>query len=147
MSASAMMSAPARTAGQLVAGHLAAEEWAERMARAGLPQRFILRLYMFARLNAGGGLFDPSSPAASEQASLLFEVVSPIVGQITARAGDRVVVLPLQTAWTVAVVREFDGRWAPVQRSCPDLGSLAALERDGAIRYLSCGIRPQKVTA
>ncbi len=144
MSAPAILLAPAN---QRTAANVAAEEWADRMAKAGLPQRYILRLYMFARLNAGGGLFDPRSPAVSEDASLLFDVLSPIVGQITARAGDRLAVVPLQTAWTVAVVRMIGGQWKPVQHSCPDLGSLVALERNGAIRYRNAGLRPPKVTA
>ena len=113
----------------------AADAWAEQLAAVGLPQRYVFRLYVFVRI-AGGGVPFADIPAARRTVGIAFDVQRPIMGQISARPGDLLVVNPLSKALPLAVLRRGNGEWHQVQApaiACIRL--LRLLERDGDIRY------------
>lgn len=131
--------AHAGSAGNQTAGvSPAAEQWAEQLAAAGLPQRYILRLYCHARVAHGGAPFVSFEQPAPE-AGLVFMVTGPIVGLITARAGDQLVVTPLDDARKIVLLRTINGRMR-THRVLPDsvLALLPALERGGAVELTGC---------
>ncbi|GAB1344791.1 hypothetical protein [Gemmatimonas sp.] len=113
----------------------AAEAWAEQLAAVGLPQRYVFRLYVFVRI-AGGGVPFSDIPAARRKVGMAFDVLRPIMGQISARPGDVLIVNPLSEALPLAVLRRQNGAWHQVQApgmACIRL--LRLLERGGDIRY------------